>query len=74
MTLISILENYINNLEQQSQRLQQENQLLKQSLQEKTAEIQTLKQDLKESQLSDAERGSLKRKTKGLNPKKDNKK
>ena len=34
MTLISILENYINNLEQQNQRLQQENQLLKQSLQE----------------------------------------
>ncbi len=32
MTLISILENYINNLEQQNQRLQQENQLLKQSL------------------------------------------
>lgn len=46
MTLLSTLENYILNLEQAVQRLQQENQLLKQSLQE----------------------------SKGINPKKDNKK
>jgi len=46
MSLLSILENYINNLEQQNQRLQQQNQILQQSLQE----------------------------SKGLNPKKDNKK
>ena len=46
MSLLSILENYINNLEQQNQRLQQQNQVLQQSLQE----------------------------SKGLNPKKDNKK
>jgi len=46
MSLLSILENYINNLEQQNQQLQQQNQILQQSLQE----------------------------SKGLNPKKDNKK
>tara|TARA_Y100000296_G_C5061806_1_gene200265 strand:- start:509 stop:649 length:141 start_codon:yes stop_codon:yes gene_type:complete len=46
MTLLSTLENYILSLEQAVQRLQQENQLLKQSLQE----------------------------SKGINPKKDNKK
>jgi hypothetical protein len=46
MTLLTTLENYILNLEQAVQRLQQENQLLKQSLQE----------------------------SKGINPKKDNKK
>ena len=46
MSLLTILENYINNLEQQNQRLQQQNQILQQSLQE----------------------------SKGLNPKKDNKK
>ena len=46
MTLLSILENYINNLEQQNQRLQQQNQILEQTLQE----------------------------SKGINPKKDNKK
>ena len=46
MSLLSIMENYINNLEQQNQQLQQQNQILQQSLQE----------------------------SKGLNPKKDNKK
>jgi len=46
MSLLAILENYINNLEQQNQQLQQQNQILQQSLQE----------------------------SKGLNPKKDNKK
>ena len=46
MSLLIILENYINNLEQQNQQLQQQNQILQQSLQE----------------------------SKGLNPKKDNKK
>ena len=34
MTLLTTLENYILSLEQAIQRLQQENQLLKQSLQE----------------------------------------
>ena len=33
MTLLSILENYINNLEQQNQRLQQENQILQETIQ-----------------------------------------
>ncbi len=46
MTLLTTLENYILHLEQAVQRLQQENQLLKQSLKE----------------------------SKGINPKKDNKK
>jgi hypothetical protein len=46
MSLLAILENYINNLEQQNQQLQQQNKILQQSLQE----------------------------SKGLNPKKDNKK
>mgnify|MGYP001216570253 FL=1 len=34
MTLLSVLETYVFNLEQSVQRLQQENQLLKQSLEE----------------------------------------
>jgi len=34
MSLLAILENYINNLEQQNQQLQQQNQILQQSLQE----------------------------------------
>ena len=34
MSLLAILENYINNLEQQNQPLQQQNQILQQSLQE----------------------------------------
>ena len=46
MSLLAILENYINNLEQQNQQLQQQNQILEQTLQE----------------------------SKGINPKKDNKK
>ena len=36
MTLISILENYINNLEQQNQRLQQEIQILQNGLKQQT--------------------------------------
>ena len=46
MSLLAILENYINNLEHQNQRVQQQNQILEQTLQE----------------------------SKGINPKKDNKK
>ena len=34
MSLLAILENYINNLEQQNQQLQQQNQILEQTLQE----------------------------------------
>ena len=34
MSLLAILENYINNLEQQNQQLQQQNKILQQSLQE----------------------------------------
>ena len=34
MSLLAILENYINNLEQKNQRLQQQNQILEQTLQE----------------------------------------
>ena len=34
MSLLTILENYINNLEQQNQRLQQQNQILEQTLRE----------------------------------------
>ena len=34
MSLLAILENYINNLELQNQRLQQQNQILEQTLQE----------------------------------------
>ena len=34
MSLLTILENYINNLEQQNQQLQQQNKILQQSLQE----------------------------------------
>ena len=34
MSLLAILENYINNLEQQNQQLQQQNQILQQTLQE----------------------------------------
>ena len=36
MTLLSILENYITNLEQQNQRLQQEIQILQNSLKQQT--------------------------------------
>ena len=75
MTLLSVLETYVFNLEQSVQRLQQESQLLKQTLQEKTTEIQTLKQDLKPNDpYGITERARSKLKTKGLNPKKDNKK
>lgn len=39
MTLISILENYIINLEQQNQRLQQELQVLQETIKQQQAKI-----------------------------------
>ena len=39
MTLISILENYINNLEQQNQRMQQELQVLQETINQQQAKM-----------------------------------
>ena len=39
MTLLSILENYINNLEQQNQRMQQELQVLQETIKQQQARM-----------------------------------